>query len=103
MTLARERAGRLNALKRHRPADDPAVLEAAQELKAVQLGDNIDVAVDTPPPLSEDQRAQLAVRLIDDPATLARTARIFRAARVRRAQAEVDAALSELDDEAVPT
>lgn len=57
----RPHSGRLNALKRYRSPDDPAVLEAADNLAAAS-----------------------AHRAVDDPATLARAVRIVRAALDRQ-------------------
>jgi hypothetical protein len=56
--------GRLNALKRYRPANDPEVVQAAVALKAGRAEDYIRAVVDTMPPLSESQRARLAVLLL---------------------------------------
>jgi hypothetical protein len=54
------------ALKRRRPDDDPAVLVAVGNLKASRLEDYISKVVATAPPLTADQRARLAVLLLQD-------------------------------------
>lgn len=55
--------GRLNALKRYRPADDPAVLDAARDLAAERLAEHVRRVVDTFPPLTDEQRNQIAALL----------------------------------------
>ncbi len=62
MTRTAERA-RHAALRRHRVADDPAVVESRQKLKALQAEDYIRRIVDEAPPLSPDQRNALAAIL----------------------------------------
>lgn len=62
MSCYTERA-RANALRRYRPADDPEVIAAQQELAAAHLGDVIRRIVDEAPPLSEEQRVRLALAL----------------------------------------
>jgi hypothetical protein len=57
-----ERA-RLAALKRHRNPDDPAIADAARELKTARLEDHIRRVVDSAPPLTAEQRDRLAVLL----------------------------------------
>ena len=54
---------RHNALKRHRPADDPELLEARQSLKAASLEEHIRRVVDEAPPLSDEKRDRLALLL----------------------------------------
>ena len=55
--------GRLNAYKRHRAADDPAILEARRALKALQAENYVRRLVDEAPPLTPSQRDRLAVLL----------------------------------------
>ena len=50
---------KLAALSRHRPADDPEVLEAARDLRAARLEDHVAKVVALAPPLSDDQRARI--------------------------------------------
>jgi hypothetical protein len=59
----RAHRGRLNALRRHRSPDDPAIADAARDLKATRLADHIRAVVDAAPPLTEEQRARLAALL----------------------------------------
>jgi hypothetical protein len=54
---------RLNALQRHRSADDPAVTEARRNLHAAKLEEHIRKVVDSAPALSADQRNRLALLL----------------------------------------
>jgi hypothetical protein len=56
-------SGRYNALRRYRAADDPAVMEARDQLLAQQLETHIRQVVDAAPPLSKAQRDRLAVLL----------------------------------------
>jgi hypothetical protein len=62
VSCTRERA-RANALRRYRPADDPEVVAAQQELAAAHLGDVIRRIVDEAPPLSSEQKVRLALLL----------------------------------------
>lgn len=62
MPCTRERA-RANALRRYRPADDPEVITARQELAAAHLADVIRRVVDEAPPLTNSQRETLALLL----------------------------------------
>lgn len=57
------RRGRLNSLRRYRPADDPAVVEAARDLKAEALADYVRKVVDQAPPLTAEQRDRIAALL----------------------------------------
>lgn len=59
MTWTSDRA-RHNALKRYRPADDPAVVAAAAALRAARAEDHIRKLVAAWPPLDDDTRARLA-------------------------------------------
>lgn len=51
---------RTAALKRHRPADDPAVADAERELKAAVARQYVEELLQTAPPLSDEVRADLA-------------------------------------------
>lgn len=62
MSWTSERA-RLAALTRHRPADDPALHDAARDLAALRLEEHIRRVVDTAPPLTEEQAAKLRALL----------------------------------------
>lgn len=55
--------GRLNALRRYRTDDDPEVLDAARQLRAARLEDAVRKALDTAPPLTDEQRRRLAALL----------------------------------------
>ncbi len=55
--------GRLNAYKRYRPADDPAIIEARRDLKALRAADYVRRLIDEAPPLTASQRDNLAVLL----------------------------------------
>jgi hypothetical protein len=61
--LARHANARVAALKRHRPADDPAIMEATRDLRAARLEEHIRRVVDTAPVLSTAQRDRLSVLL----------------------------------------
>lgn len=63
----REHSGRLNALKRHRPADDPEVARAAAQLREARAADYVQKLVDAAPPLSAEMRNRLAVLLLTGP------------------------------------
>ena len=58
-TVYHERA-RVASLSRSRPADDPELVEARQRLKGERLRALIREAVEAAPPLTEDQRRDLA-------------------------------------------
>lgn len=67
MSWTKERA-RHNALRRYRPVDDPAVLDARRDLKAARAEEYIRRLVDDAPPLSAEQRDRLALLLRGAPA-----------------------------------
>lgn len=48
------------SLTRSRPADDPELAEARQNLKAARLESHIVRILEEAPPLSDDQRRRLA-------------------------------------------
>lgn len=54
---------RENALRRHRPADDPELLAATTERKTAALAAHITKLVDAAPPLTAEQRDRLALLL----------------------------------------
>ncbi len=54
---------RVGALTRSRPADDPDLLAARQDLRVARLADYITRTVDAAPPLTADQRDRLAALL----------------------------------------
>lgn len=56
----RTKVARTAALKRHRPADDPAISDAERDLRAARLEHHIRSTVQTWPPLTADQRDALA-------------------------------------------
>lgn len=62
MAWTSERA-RLNALRRYRDDDDPAVVDAQRDLRAARLEDYIARSLDAAPPLTTDQRQRLAALL----------------------------------------
>ena len=55
--------GRLNALQRHRPADDPELIEARRDLKAAHLEQYVARVVSEAPPLTPAQLDRIAVLL----------------------------------------
>ena len=55
--------GRLNALQRYRPADDPEVLAASRDLRAARLEEHVRAAVDAAPPLTDEQWSRLSAIL----------------------------------------
>lgn len=57
-----ERA-RVAALSRSRPVNDPDLLQARRNLKLARLADHVDEAMSSWPPISAEQRAELADRL----------------------------------------
>lgn len=61
-TVFHERA-RIASLSRSRQSDDPELLNARRNLRAARLEDYIRRTVDAAPPLTAEQRAQLAVLL----------------------------------------
>ena len=54
---------RLNALQRHRAADDPEIVTARRDLRAARAADYVRKLVDGAPPLTDEQRDRLAVLL----------------------------------------
>ena len=58
MSWTQERA-RVAVLTRHRPADDPELIEARRNLKALRLEDHVKAVVDSAPPLTEAQRERI--------------------------------------------
>jgi len=60
--------GRLNALKRHRSPDDPAIADATRDLAAERLAEHVRRVVDAFPPLTPEQRDRIAALLRDAPA-----------------------------------
>lgn len=62
MSCTHERA-RVAALTRSRPADDPDLIRARQNLRAERLADCIRETVDAAPPLTAEQRDRLALLL----------------------------------------
>lgn len=59
----REHSGRLNALRRHRGPDDPAVQRAEVDLVQARAEDYIRRLVESAPALTPEARARLAVLL----------------------------------------
>jgi hypothetical protein len=62
MSWATERA-RIAALTRSRAADDPQLVEARRNLRAERLAEHVRRVVSEAPPLTEEQRARIAVLL----------------------------------------
>lgn len=60
-TMSKSR--RLNALRRCRPADDPAVIDAARELAAESLAEFISRKIAETPPLTDEQVERLRALL----------------------------------------
>jgi hypothetical protein len=56
--------GKLNALQRHRPPDDPAIDAARVDLRVAKLADEIIREAEADPPLSSEQRSRLAALLL---------------------------------------
>lgn len=56
-------SGRVNALKRHRPPDDPEIADAERDLRAASLADHIRRVVAAAPPLTPAQRERPALLL----------------------------------------
>lgn len=61
--ITTERA-RVAALTRSRDADDPDLNEARRNLRAAKLAKHIERALQTAPPLTDDQRRRIARLLI---------------------------------------
>ena len=59
--------GKLNALQRHRPPDDPAIQAARIDLRVAKLADEIIREAEADPPLTSEQRSRLAVLLLTQP------------------------------------
>jgi hypothetical protein len=55
---------RENSLRRYRPADDPELREATRARKIAALAAAIQREADSDPPLSLEQRSQLAILLL---------------------------------------
>lgn len=55
---------RVAALSRHKPPDDPDLLEAKRSLRAAVLAARIRESVAESPPLTDAQRSKLAVLLL---------------------------------------
>ncbi len=62
MSWTSERA-RVASLSRSRPATDPDLLAARRDLRAARAEDYIQALVDAAPPLSQEQRDDLALLL----------------------------------------
>lgn len=61
--------GRVAALSRSRPADDPDLLAARRDLAAEHLAESIARAVATAPPFTLEQRARLSQLLLSGTAS----------------------------------
>lgn len=59
----RAAASRIAALSRSRAADDPDLLDARRSLRAERLAEHIARVVAEAPPLTDEQRDELAVLL----------------------------------------
>ncbi|WP_193048194.1 hypothetical protein [Mycolicibacterium baixiangningiae] len=55
--------GRVAALTRSRPADDPELVEAKRNLKALSLEEYVRRVVSEAPPLTDEQRDRIAALL----------------------------------------
>lgn len=55
--------GRIAALSRSRPADDPELIELKRNLKAQSLEEHIRRVVAEAPPLTDEQRDRIAALL----------------------------------------
>jgi hypothetical protein len=64
MSWQHERARLGNLIARGRAPDDPEVIDARRAMRAEQLASKIQQTVDGWPPLSDEQRARLAVLLL---------------------------------------
>jgi hypothetical protein len=56
--------GKLNALQRHRPPGDPAIAAARIDLRVAKLAEEISREAEADPPLTPEQRSQLALLLL---------------------------------------
>lgn len=54
---------RVASLSRSRPSNDPDLLQARSDLRAARLADAIQKTVAQAPPLTDEQRRQLAMLL----------------------------------------
>lgn len=63
MSEALRARGRLNALRRYRPDDDPDVVDARRDLAAERLAEHIRRTVEAAPRLTDAQRDRLALLL----------------------------------------
>jgi len=59
MSWKHERA-RIASLSRSRPADDPDLLEARRNLRAIRLQEYVEKVVAEAPPLTDEQRHRIA-------------------------------------------
>ena len=66
-TWTSERA-RIASLTRSRPADDPDLVEARRNLKAIRLEEHVAKVVAEAPPLTSEQRDRIAALLRPIPA-----------------------------------
>ena len=62
MSWTAERA-RIAGMTRSRPADDPDLLAARQNLKALRLEEHVRRVVSAAPPLTDEQRDRIAAIL----------------------------------------
>ncbi|WP_127818235.1 hypothetical protein [Microbacterium sp. CPCC 204701] len=85
-TIYQQRA-RVSALSRHRPADDPELIEATLNLREAKLEEHIRRVVEAAPPLTAAQRDRLALLLRPSSAP----------DRVLRRRADVTDQLSDLE------
>lgn len=58
--------GRVAALSRSRRPDDPSLVDAQRSLRAAKLADYIKRTIDAAPPLTIEQRDELALQLRGD-------------------------------------
>lgn len=58
-SVTTERA-RIAALSRSRPKDDPALIEARQNLKTLRLEEHVRKAVEQAPPITAEQADRIA-------------------------------------------
>ena len=65
--------GRVAALTRSRPDDDPELVEARRRLAELRLADNVQKLVDAAPPLTDAQRERI-ISILYAPRTRQRTA-----------------------------
>jgi hypothetical protein len=56
-------AGEIGAIARHHGSTDPRLSGLRRDLRALSLEEHIQKVVDLAPPLTDDQRARLAVLL----------------------------------------